>query len=1139
MIAIVAGMLFLTNSNALADAQSTNACSSYPIVTGGNRFMTFQWTNSGVDSEWLNVNNWNRNYLPGSAQNDRLIMAANDKATVSCPSADYMKGDIRLEMRARSTLDISSDLKIGDYIKMSTSATVTQESGGNVIVGTYIRMLSGSSYNLMGGSTLNVGTEMILNGKSNLSIQTSSVTSLYAKTLAVNSGSTLKIVLNPTAVPNGGTPAGNVTNAFSVNSGKLLVDASAYSSGETGTQRIPLIKFGSMVGRFTAGNTEISGLPATASAEIEVTSGNLDLLVTSTGTGPHPSPTKEPTKPPQTSAPVKSPQTSAPVNSPPTTSVPTASPTSKPTKAPTKAPVTNPPTAGPTPSPTKKITSAPVATPRTPAPVVESPWTETPTASPVKSTESPTRQPISTAVCSKYYPLVSGGQKLTAFHWFNPLGEDPEWTNVNNWYQKKYLPGSRQDDVIVLSTKDKAVISCPTSYMKGDISLKMMNAAKLDVISSAFKIGGYFNMDSRAEVTQKGPGGHVNVGTNLKMNGSTYKLLGGDVALNVGGNFNVNSNSKVIIEGERSYFAANTLLMGQSTIEIILGSSVSVAPVQVDRQFRVNNGKLIIDATGYDPIPGATTKIPLIEFGSMVGMFNADNLILSGLPSAFSPEFEVTADSLSLVIDGTSTSHPPAYKIDSILTVQLTANGYNPVVVGNRDVIIDTLKSGLVIDGSNYSAGIGTIPILDWRGTVSDTHTRFYLRRGRFDPKNIQLLNFDKHPGLWFELQYGDDYMQLVIKALTDYSEYSNSDQYTNGEVYPDEPDPSRFPEFSWDLIPRWTNARKNSRYKSRELNILAQNNAVLKVASLAGHRTLEEGTIATAIELRRRSNNPDLKIFCYWNSFVYWGIYKASATFGGDSWLRQKNGRPEDINNNPQNPRYMYNHDVAAMREWWIKTAVDLVSELDNDGKPVFDGIFIDKTADPRDGMTDNHRKMIKDLSNRLPASKIYVGNALRQMSPNGARDRLSYMDGSYMENWTQGPSQEMSEKVTASIQLAREALSRGKMLWLTSGPWRCGWPCDVNEHEFRTSMDMPLAIFLMIAETNAYFNYQKETLVQDDAWKWDSSTMPEFKKALGPPKGPPVKVGNTFSRHFKYLTVEVDLDSEKATLNWHSGAE
>ena len=142
--------------------------------------------------------------------------------------------------------------------------------------------------------------------------------------------------------------------------------------------------------------------------------------------------------------------------------------------------------------------------------------------------------------------------------------------------------------------------------------------------------------------------------------------------------------------------------------------------------------------------------------------------------------------------------------------------------------------------------------------------------------------------------------------------------------------------------------------------------------------------------------------------------------------------------------------------------------------------------------------------------------------------------------ENWDTHTSdwQPTFEQVTVSIQLAREALSKKKMILLTSGPWGCPHPCDMNEQEMKEKITMPMAIFLMMVEPGAYLNYQQSSLFSNtpsEHWKADSSSLPEFTNALGEPMGPPIKIGNTFARSFEHLTVTVDLFNEIATLDWH----
>ena len=57
-------------------------------------------------------------------------------------------------------------------------------------------------------------------------------------------------------------------------------------------------------------------------------------------------------------------------------------------------------------------------------------------------------------------------------------------------------------------------------------------------------------------------------------------------------------------------------------------------------------------------------------------------------------------------------------------------------------------------------------------------------------------------------------------------------------------------------------------------------------------------------------------------------------------------------------------------------------------------------------------------------------------------------------------------------------------------------------------------------------------------ERWRWDSSGMEEFSKPLGPPLGPPLRSGNVFSRHFKHLSVKINIATEESEFIWGGSA-
>ena len=72
--------------------------------------------------------------------------------------------------------------------------------------------------------------------------------------------------------------------------------------------------------------------------------------------------------------------------------------------------------------------------------------------------------------------------------------------------------------------------------------------------------------------------------------------------------------------------------------------------------------------------------------------------------------------------------------------------------------------------------------------------------------------------------------------------------------------------------------------------------------------------------------------------------------------------------------------------------------------------------------------------------------------------------------------------------------------------------------------------------------FSYVVNFNISPDAscepWRWDSSQMgiEEFTKPLGKPLGPPLRSGDTFSRHFEHLSVKVNIATEETEFIWKS---
>jgi len=350
---------------------------------------------------------------------------------------------------------------------------------------------------------------------------------------------------------------------------------------------------------------------------------------------------------------------------------------------------------------------------------------------------------------------------------------------------------------------------------------------------------------------------------------------------------------------------------------------------------------------------------------------------------------------------------------------------------------------------------------------------------------------------------------------------------------------------FSWDKVPTWRNARKNRAVRDDEIDRLAKHSIIMLGISPSGFTYNEEGASDTARRVKERNamTNTTTKILWYWNSHNAWSRYRAYNDFNWDEWARKDPVTGEWIRDGGYGEgRRYYNQSVPEMREWWIRSCMDF---LKSDEGQYFDGVFIDSVAWMRESVHPDQYQMVVDLGSALKndpgtANKLYVGNALRQNQHNGSRDKFSFMDASYMENWRRLlGGQPKWQGLAVTIQLAREALWKGRIIMLNSNPWQCDFPCNevTEEQQMIDGLPNNLAVFLMMAEENAYLSYARYPLMQDPAWNWDTSDLELLNKPLGQPLGPPILVGTVMSRDFEYVSVSMDLqmDDNAASFDWH----
>jgi hypothetical protein len=379
-----------------------------------------------------------------------------------------------------------------------------------------------------------------------------------------------------------------------------------------------------------------------------------------------------------------------------------------------------------------------------------------------------------------------------------------------------------------------------------------------------------------------------------------------------------------------------------------------------------------------------------------------------------------------------------------------------------------------------------------------------------------------------------------AVWDVTDYSEFVTGPGYR--DEYPAQQSFSNYPAFSWDTVPRWLIIRKRTAYTAADINSMATNYQliVFEKANQAGFSTIEEGILDTAA--RVRAVNPATKNIFYWNAWIHYGGYAANALYEPHAW--EWSNHTTDSNGTEiiymfKDLYYTHNYAVPEMRDWWVNTALSMA------GNSAIDGVFIDKIGELDTGVfidgvpASDYLKMMVALEQGLPEGKLNLGNTLRNERNNGARDFMEIEDGSYLERWNlpdpgSTPAQSTADSIAVSIQLMREALAKGKIiLFKTSSPdeYAAATQSNMSAH-----VEYPLAIFLIVAETNGYFAYQAGVDATYPSWNWDASWMPEFRRPLGKPLGDSVRNGYVYTRSYEHVDVRVDISTGESLLAWDS---
>ena len=355
----------------------------------------------------------------------------------------------------------------------------------------------------------------------------------------------------------------------------------------------------------------------------------------------------------------------------------------------------------------------------------------------------------------------------------------------------------------------------------------------------------------------------------------------------------------------------------------------------------------------------------------------------------------------------------------------------------------------------------------------------------------------------------------------------------------------ARMPAFSWDTVSTAMPPRKIPPYTDEDYSRMARHSIA------AGGEVME-----IAGELKKF--NPALTVIGYKNLVLHVQSTTDALFRDHPDWFLHSNGKPE-LNGKGKNKRPMYDLRKPEVREYWLQDIGRMLAE------PSLDGVFLDayakvsfgpvKRATQQDPPTDfikAYSAMMDELlKRRANTDKLVIGNYLRATSEDcQIPEVMKYLDGSYLEafeNAKASPSDpEAYEKYVAKgIAAVQQVAQAGKMIILRlhatdddegvdeAGDAVGGGGSQANpSHKFYQNLEYKLALFLVCAEQNSYLSYYtpapaktSEELAPD---------LADFKKPLGPPKGPAVKNGYTYTREFQYASVWLDLTKRQGRITW-----
>ncbi len=362
---------------------------------------------------------------------------------------------------------------------------------------------------------------------------------------------------------------------------------------------------------------------------------------------------------------------------------------------------------------------------------------------------------------------------------------------------------------------------------------------------------------------------------------------------------------------------------------------------------------------------------------------------------------------------------------------------------------------------------------------------------------------------------------------------------------------PQRMPAFSWDRVPLYVHIRKDTAFTDEEIRYLATF-PLITFEKATGHTdfgSVEAGTLKAARAVK--AVNPATKILYYRNVIVHYGGYAANESLKDipGAFLVGRDGNDELIRNRLQ----AYDLSNKALRDWWVDAAKKVCTD------PAIDGIFLDgvvKVLEPaflRGAIGEEKKaaelagyvRLVEETRKMLGPQKLMLANILRARFSDSGLSYIKALDGSYIEGFEGAVGMSRKDYVAQGIRDFQKAARQGFIVAYTCRLGRNLQDADEapnsaagNNNRARrggdaqSRFDYQLAIFLICAEKYSYFDL-KDGYDAKRSKTW-LTRRADYDRPLGPPKGPAVRDGYTYTREFAHASVQLDIENETANIVW-----